>query len=277
MATQTPPLLGGHTATPWQTLRSDSWRKEVLPILAGLTAFIIYAAWAGLQGRYYYSAPYLSPLYSPLLFVDPGAAGGAPLEHAWFGRFPSWWPAFIPASPALFILPFPAVFRLTCYYFRKAYYRAFAGSPPGCAVVPMGKTFGPYRGETRLLLFQNLHRYAMYFAVALVFILAYDAVLGFFNHGRFGVGVGSFVILLDAVLIACYTFGCHSFRHLIGGRDDCMSCGKSTVKYGMWKRASWFNERHKQFAWISMIWAALSDVYVRLVSMGVIHDFNTWN
>jgi hypothetical protein len=79
------------------------------------------------------------------------------------------------------------------------------------------------------------------------------------------------------VLIASYTFGCHSFRHLIGGRKDCMSdCGKSTATLGAFKKASWFNARHMQFAWASLIWVMVADLYVRLVSMGVIHDFNTW-
>ena len=35
-------------------------------------------------------------------------------------------------NPALLVLPFPLTFRLTCYYYRKAYYRAFFWSPPAC-------------------------------------------------------------------------------------------------------------------------------------------------
>jgi hypothetical protein len=31
-----------------------------------------------------------------------------------------------------------------------------------------------------------------------------------------------------------------------------------------------------QFAWASLLWVMFSDLYVRLVSMGVIHDLNTW-
>jgi len=30
------------------------------------------------------------------------------------------------------------------------------------------------------------------------------------------------------------------------------------------------------FAWFSLVWVGLSDVYVRLVSMEVITDLNTW-
>ena len=31
------------------------------------------------------------------------------------------------------------------------------------------------------------------------------------------------------------------------------------------------------FAWMSLFWVGFTDVYVRLVSMGVITDLNTWN
>ncbi|HWU87145.1 MAG TPA: hypothetical protein VN253_07720, partial [Kofleriaceae bacterium] len=145
----------------------------------------------------------------------------------------------------------------------------------GCAVGPLaGKR--RYRGETALLLFQNLHRYMLYFALAFIVLLGKDAVESFFYHGRFGIGVGSLILTLNVVLIASYTFGCHSFRHLIGGRSDCMSCGKQTAQYGAWKKATWFNERHMQFAWASLIWVMVTDLYVRLLSKGVITDLNTW-
>ena len=34
------------------------------------TAFVIYATWRAFMGKHYYSAPYLSPLYSPCLTTD---------------------------------------------------------------------------------------------------------------------------------------------------------------------------------------------------------------
>jgi hypothetical protein len=274
MATRLP-VLGGHEQGFAATKRTDSWWVGPALTVLGLGVFIVYVNWALFQGAHYYADPYLSPLYSPVLFTEPSAPGAAPLHHAWLGSWPAWWPSFLPASPAMLILLFPASFRFTCYYYRKAYYRAFAGSPPGCAVGPLasGK---PYKGETYWLLFQNLHRYALYFALVFIVILTYDAVLAFFKNGQFGVGVGSIVLTVNAALIAGYTFGCHSFRHIVGGRDDCMSCGEQTTRYGAWKRASWFNARHMQFAWASLVWVMLTDVYVRLVSMGVIRDLNTW-
>jgi hypothetical protein len=244
--------------------------------LLGLLGFIVYVTWAMFQAGHYYTDPYLTPLYSPLLFVKQGMAGAAPLEHAWFGEWPSFWPEFLPPSPAFLVLVFPALFRFTCYYYRKAYYRAFVGSPPACAVGPAVQA-RPYRGETTFLIFQNLHRYALYFAILYIFILYYDAFVAFFKNGQFGIGVGTMVLFINASLIAAYTFGCHSFRHLIGGHDDCMSCGQQTLKYGAWRKANWLNARHMLFAWASLIWVMWTDLYVRLVSMGIITDLNTWD
>jgi hypothetical protein len=269
------PTVGGHVGGFGATYRNEAWWVGPAITVVVLLSFIVYATWAAMQGAHYYAEPYLSPFYSPVLFTKTSAPGAAPLTTAWFGSWPAWWPALIPASPALIILVFPGLFRVTCYYYRKAYYRSFAGSPPGCAVGPLASG-RKYRGETALLLVQNLHRYALYPAIVYIFILYSDAFHALFKNGQFGVGVGTFVLFMNATLLGGYTFGCHSFRHLIGGHDDCMSCGKSTLKYGTWKRASWLNGRHMYFAWISLFWVAFSDVYVRLVSMGVIHDFNTW-
>jgi hypothetical protein len=277
MATRQLPLIGGHPEGFAATVRTDAWWVGPLATLVVFSSFVLYTTWALFQGEHYFVDPYLSPFYSPVLFTKLGVPGGAPLEHAWFGAWPTWWPdlPILPASPALLILVFPLSFRMTCYYYRKAYYRAYAASPPGCAVSP--GTRGKYKGETGLMIIQNVHRYALYTAIGIWTILAYDALISFFRHGEFGVGVGSIVLTINAVLIGCYTFGCHSFRHLIGGRDDCMSCGQSTLKFGAWKGASWFNARHMPFAWLSLFSVGIADAYVRLVSMGIITDLNTWS
>lgn len=257
------------------TQRRDRWWIGSVLTVIGLGGFGIYATWAAFQGAHYWYGSYLSPFYSPLLFVNPLAAGAAPLAHAWLGAWPTWWPSILPASPALFILIFPGSFRVTCYYYRKAYYRAFFWTPPACAVGALPQK--TYRGETRLLLVQNLHRYALYFAIIFIGILYYDAVQAFFYEGRLGVGVGSIVLTLNATFLACYTFGCHSFRHLVGGRLDCFSCdAKSRLRHGAWQQVSCLNRGHMLWAWISLLWVGFSDVYVRLCSMGVIRDVNTW-
>ena len=95
--------------------------------------------------------------------------------------------------------------------------------------------------------------------------------------GRVGIGVGSVVLTANLILLGGYTLGCHSFRHLVGGRIDCLSCGKNTARYRWWKFSTWLNVRHPRFAWLSLFGVALTDLYVRLVSMGVIKDLNTWS
>jgi hypothetical protein len=34
--------------------------------------------------------------------------------------------------------------------------------------------------------------------------------------------------------------------------------------------------RHRGFAWLSLFWVVLTDLYVYLVSTGTIRDVNTW-
>lgn len=132
-----------------QTTRPDAWWAQPLLVLAGLSAFIVYSTWAAFQGEHYYDGPYLSPFYSPELFGDS--------PHNWFGPRPAWWPAWLVFSPALLILWAPGGFRLTCYYYRGAYYKSFWADPPSCAV---GEPRKHYRGENSFpLIMQNVHRY----------------------------------------------------------------------------------------------------------------------
>ena len=109
-----------------ETMRRDLWWVQPLVVFLGLSTFIVYATWAAFQGEHYTSGPYLSPFYSPELFGDS--------PHSWFGPKPAAWPAWLPFSPALLILPIPGLFRLTCYYYRGAYYKAFWADPPSCTV-----------------------------------------------------------------------------------------------------------------------------------------------
>lgn len=272
-------LSGGYRQGLGATLRTDRWWVEPVWTGVGFLMFVLYSTWAALQGNHYAYGGYLSPFYSPVLFTDLGAAGAAPLEHAWFGAWPDWlravWPPFLPTSPAILILAGPLSFRLTCYYYRKFYYRSYFMTPPACAVG--ARPQGNYRGETLLFLFQNLHRYALYIAIAYIFILTYDAYLAFWRDGQLGFGIGTLVLIINPILLGAYTFGCHSFRHLIGGQLNCFTCdGASRARHGAWQRVSWLNARHMLFAWLSLVWVGLADFYVRMVSMGYIHDLSTW-
>ena len=135
---------------------------QPLVTVAVLVLFIVYSTFRAFQNAHYFSDPYISPFYSPCLTT---ACEGDTFPELWTG--PSW------ISPALYILVFPLGFRLTCYYYRKAYYRSFWLSPPACAVAEPHKR---YTGETRLpLIGQNVHRYFFYSALVFNVILTYDA------------------------------------------------------------------------------------------------------
>lgn len=282
--TTAPKVIGGHRNAFLATTRADAWWQGWLLTALGLIGFFGYLTVRAFQGTYYVAGPYISPVTAPPLFgVAPehmgDYPGAVPADASMFGwAFPEWWPSFIPMSAAFFVPGLALAFRFTCYYYRKAYYRAFAATPPACSVrgAPL-----KYRGETALLLFQNLHRYTLYAALFLLVILSYDALIAFFSgpgfSGSFGIGVGSVIMLLNAVFLGCYTFGCHSWRHLIGGRLDCFTCdSKPTLRYGLWKKSTWLNNRHMLFAWVSLFWVCFTDFYISMVSRGAITDWNTW-
>ncbi|MGH7606763.1 MAG: succinate dehydrogenase, partial [Gemmatimonadales bacterium] len=90
---------------------------------------------------------------------------------------------------------------------------------------------------------------------------------------EFGIGVGTLVMAVNVVLLAAYTFGCHSLRHLVGGRVDCFSCVRGgRARYQMWRGVSTLNRTHMLWAWCSLVSVALTDAYIRLCAMGVITD-----
>ena len=60
-----------------------------------------------------------------------------PCPEGWFGRMPSWIPVWV--TGAMLILWAPGGFRVTCYYYRGAYYKAFWADPPSCTVGEPGR------------------------------------------------------------------------------------------------------------------------------------------
>ncbi len=249
-----------------QTMRRDAWWLQPLITFAILGSFVVYATWAAFQGRNYTAGPYLSPFYSPELFGDS--------PHSWFGPRPGWWPGWLPFSPALLILPFPGLFRFTCYYYRGAYYKAFWADPPNCTV---GEPRKSYWGEQRFpLIIQNVHRYFLYVALVFLVILSYDVFLAtqFRDPATgtvsFGIGVGTIVLAVNVVLLGGYTLGCHSLRHLVGGILDQPS--RAPVRKRAYDCASCLNRGHMRWAWLSLFGVAFADLYVRLCATGVWSD-----
>jgi hypothetical protein len=243
-----------------QTSRRDAWWVAPLLTFLVLGGFVVYATWAAFQNAHYHFGNYLSPFYSPEIFGDS--------RHAWFGPKPSWIPGWLPFSPALLILWAPGGFRVTCYYYRGAYYKAFWADPPACAV---GEPRKHYLGERFFpLILQNIHRYFLYLALAFLIFLSIDVWNALWFEDGFGIGVGTLVLTANVVLLSLYTFSCHSFRHLVGGNKDIMS--DKPVRKACWEACSTLNKRHGRFAYYSLFAVAFADVYVRLCSMGVITD-----
>jgi hypothetical protein len=237
----------------FDTGRRDRWWLPPLATGLGLAAFGVYAFVVALLGAdYRYTgggADYLSPFYSPdLSGLD------------------------VPFSSAFLVIWVPLLFRATCYYYRKAYYRAYFLSPPACAVA--GPRRGRYRGEATLpLVLMNAHRYFLFLATIVLGFLWYDAVRAFFFDGAFGIGLGSLVLLANAILLSLFTFGCNSVRHLVGGRLDCFTCSAAArTRHGLWRRVGVLNARHMEWAWVSLAWVALADLYIRLAASGVFDD-----
>jgi hypothetical protein len=243
-----------------RTLRQDRWWLMPLVTFVVFTAFVVYATWRAFAGEFYYSKPYLSPFYSPCMgaqCVEGSADFGRPFD--WF-----------PYSPALIILIIPLGFRMTCYYYRKAYYRAFWLSPPACAVA---EPHGKYTGERRFpLILQNAHRWALIASALLALVLTYDLVLAFRDEsGEWGhMGLGTVIFAVNVFLLWGYTLSCHSCRHLIGGRLRHFS--KHPVRYKLWTWVTRINPHHPKFAWLSLFSVALADLYVYLLATGTISD-----
>ena len=241
-----------------QTQRRDAWWVEIIPIILLMGGFSVYATFRAFEGAFYRWGPYLSPFYSPL--IDPG--------HHWLPRF---------ITPAMLILAAPLGFRATCYYYRKALYRAFLFDPPACAVSESGNR--NYKGETAFpFILQNVHRYFLYLAILFLLFLWSDAFDAFFFPGRlgreeFGIGIGTLVMLTNVSLLSLYTLSCHSLRHLAGGKLDCFSCAAfGAPRHTAWSWLSFLNERHMRFAWASLISVGFTDFYIRSVASGLFKD-----
>ena len=258
MATNAPATSGAKCIA--HPVRQDAWWVTPLLTVVVFVGFIVYSSWRAIEGFYqpgtehFIQGPYVSPFYA-LHFVKSGWGFLASTN----------------VSPALFVLPIPLFFRLTCYYFRKAGYRSFLADPRGCAV-PEGRK--KYAGETVMpWVWVNLHRITFFFAAALVFLTYKDTVEAYIFDGRFGIGVGSLLYTLEAAMVTLYTFSCHYFRHLVGGKVDCFDCPGGTVRYSLWRWVTAWNVSHMQWFWASLVSIMLIDLYIRLLAAGVIpHD-----
>jgi hypothetical protein len=246
-----------------RTLRTDRWWLPPAATTLGLAVFVIYSTFRVFQQDHFFGDErYLTPFYSPCVSVGCETAPGS----AHFGTF-------LPDHPlipyAALSMPFLLLFRITCYYYRRAYYRSIWLAPAACAVPEPHRS---YSGETRFpLILQNLHRYFFYVVFLVTLINSYDAVLAFRHpEDGFVLGVGNLILVANVVLLWCYTLSCHSCRHVMGGRLKHFS--QHPVRYRIWTRVSALNTRHMDFAWITLGTLVLTDLYVALVASGTLTD-----
>ena len=117
----------------------------------------------------------------------------------------------------------------------------------------------------------------MYFALIFLVILTWDVWKALWfedpatGQASFGMGVGTLVLSMNVFLLGSYTLGCHSLRHLVGGRLKVLS--KRPVRSKAHSCVTCLNKRHMLFAWWSLFWVGFSDFYVRMLAMGVWVDW----
>ena len=251
-----------------KTLRKDPWWRAPAITATLLSIWVTYATVHVFIGNWYYVAKYhyLTPFYSPCISGEcvPGAST---LGH--------WFPAVPPIIPyAVISLPFVLGFRLSCYYYRRAYYRAFWRSPAACAV---REPHQKYTGETRFpLIMQNLHRYFFYMVILISILNTYDLTQAFRGpDGSFALGLGTIIMAVNVVGLWAYTLSCHSCRHITGGRLKNFS--KHPARYWAWTQISKLNAKHMQLAWLTLGTLMLTDLYIWLVSAGVFSDPRIFN
>jgi hypothetical protein len=251
-----------------RTLRTDNWRFAPVLTFSLLTLWVLYAVWRTASQTAYFAPEehYLSPFTSPC--VSASCPPGARDFGTWFGEMPP----FIPL--AIISLVFLLGFRLTCYYYRRAYYRAFWASPPACAVAEPHKA---YSGETRFpLILQNLHRYFFVMAGLISLINTWDVIQAFRPEGHtFGFGLGTIIMLINVIFLWTYTISCHSCRHIIGGRLRNFS--SHPMRYAAWGFVSKLNTKHMELAWTTLATLAITDAYIGLVASGTITDPRFYN
>jgi hypothetical protein len=260
-----------------RTLRRDNWRLYPITTFVIFTAWVVYATIRAFWGAAFYVPQYhyLTPFYSPCLndICNGVTVDGHTGDAAEFGTFlPAGTRGWIPF--AIITLPFLLLFRLTCYYYRKAYYRSFWAAPQACAV---REPHGKYTGERRFpLIGQNLHRYFWMAAFLISVINTWDAIRAFHGKdGGFGIGLGTIILVANVVLLWLYTLSCHSCRHIVGGRLKNFS--KHPLRYRMWGWVSKINQNHGTYALITLGSLVVADAYVAFVAGGVFSDPRIFN
>jgi hypothetical protein len=255
-----------------RTNRIDSWWSQPLAMGIALTAALLYTFWR----LFFYDADIsyalhgstvMSPIFSPNV-----------LEWELFG-LKNWAATDAPewVNAAILVLWIPFGFRGTCYYMRRVYYRTFFASPTACWVdePDINRAIG-YKGEKRLFIFNNLHRYFLYAAMVILLIKWWDVThtMHFESnaYNGYGVSIGTFVMAIEAFLLTMYVTSCHALRHLAGGMLDRWTTGISRLRGKMFGKISVLNRSHGFWFWTSLAFVFLGDLWVLAVAEGRLND-----
>jgi hypothetical protein len=179
----------------------------------------------------------------------------------------------------VFVLWIPLGFRATCYYYRKAYYRAFFWDPPACSSkAQQREPRSPenYRGERALFVWNNIHRYFLYGSIIVVAFLWYENILAFFPGGSFGSPSGRWCCCSTTSFSRCTPSRATRSGTWVGGNKDCYTCiSGGGARRGLHNAVTRINEkgRHALWAWCSLFTVLFADVYIRLLLAGVIENY----
>ena len=255
-----------------RTNRIDNWLRQPLAMGIALTAAMIYTAVRLFlyPDTIHYDvngATVMSPIFSPNV-----------LEWELFGLkewgetdAPSW------VNAAILVLWIPFGFRGTCYYMRRVYYRTFFASPVACWVdePEINKKIG-YKGEKRLFIFNNLHRYFLYAAMIILAIKWWDVTHTLhFTEGAaqgWGICIGTLVMGFEAFLLTMYVTSCHALRHLAGGVLDRWTSPIAKLRGKLFGRISVLNRSHGFWFWTSLTFVFLGDLWVLAVDAEMVSD-----
>lgn len=178
-------------------------------------------------------------------------------------------------SPTILILPLVGLFRITCYAYRQDYNRHVFKHPLLCPASPaLDGSARAYTGETSLFMrVENLHRYFMYIAVAVLPFFYYDLAVSLTYFGGLTLRLGSVFLAVNAAALTLYVFSCHSVRSLFGGRIDCYSCSAlGSRRKKAYDAQSFMNRHHTALAWLSLVTIIGIDLYLRAVHAGLWAD-----
>ncbi|RJU88768.1 MAG: hypothetical protein DWC07_07225 [Candidatus Poseidoniales archaeon] len=259
-----------------RTNRIDKWWTQPLTMGTGLTAALVYTFWrlfiygtetsagASLISYELEGSKVMSPIFSPNV-LEWDLFGLSTWDH------PEW------VNAAILVLWIPFGFRGTCYYMRRVYYRTFFASPVACWVdePDINKKLG-YKGEKRLFIFNNLHRYFLYAAMIILVIKWWDVTHTMHFHSAdyegYGMSLGTFVMGIEAFLLTMYVTSCHALRHLAGGMLDRWTTGISRIRGQLFGKISVFNRSHGFWFWTSLVFVFLGDLWVLAVAEGHLND-----